>query len=657
MIRKILKNTQKYSKYSKIHKNTQKPQKTQNKISLKERKIHIRYYYILLVMSAIDTIHYEKRKNTELFANFKQEKFLDLEEVQNYIPIYNKLFLLNESNYNSINLNHSWYISNIKKEIIDKTTNKKLYKCDLKNIDSQQPPRKQNVFFKLAPLIDPFKFLVGKFDLREPQYYQLPKLNSPEISHPKIATNENNSAYVDSFFSFLSNTLIDEHHFKHGVEYYGSFLAIKKNFAVDIIDDLEYLCKSKYFIENKNKLFQVEDYTYLFQNEYCGDEERKLPPIKIDYTNSKKSNISIKSIDGTLFDDVFESNNETHDVGEIEEKHFTLDDMKEFNIELPHSEVREQNDTVLNTLRSSSTCSSRTSHTSNNCDSSLEQSSICCDDEDDGEQYDNENEDDDEDEDDYEDEKIHATFNKFPVQVICMEHCETTFDELIMQNELSKEEWLSALMQIIMILITYQETFSFTHNDLHTNNVMFNETNEKYLYYFYKQKYYRVPTYGRLFKIIDFGRSIYKFNGKVYCSDSFQTGGDAATQYNTEPFLNPHKPRLEPNYSFDLCRLACSIFDYVVPDFDELSNVIEENPVAKIIVDWCLDDNGINILYKNNGQERYPDFKMYKMIARCVHNHTPQVQLERPEFSAFVVAKNKVPKGESILNIDAIQIK
>ena len=37
-----------------------------------------------------------------------------------------------------------------------------------------------------------------------------------------------------------------------------------------------------------------------------------------------------------------------------------------------------------------------------------------------------------------------------------------------------------------------------------------------------------------------------------------------------------------------------------------------------------FDDNGKNILYKKNGEERYPNFKLYKMIARIVHNHTPE---------------------------------
>ena len=232
--------------------------------------------------------------------------------------------------------------------------------------------------------------------------------------------------------------------------------------------------------------------------------------------------------------------------------------------------------------------------------------------------------------------EILVTIPIFPVQVICMEQCENTFDNLIMTSDLTHDEWFSALMQVIMTLITYQKMFSFTHNDLHTNNIMYVSTNKKFIYYCYKKKYYKVPTFGKIFKIIDFGRAIYKFNGKTICSDSFKTGGDAATQYNTEPYFNDKKPRLEPNYSFDLCRLACSIFDYIIDDYDEIRDLSKiTDPVKKIIFEWCLDDKGINMLYKNNGAERYPDFKLYKMIARCVHNHIPNSQLDRPEFKKY----------------------
>jgi hypothetical protein len=182
---------------------------------------------------------------------------------------------------------------------------------------------------------------------------------------------------------------------------------------------------------------------------------------------------------------------------------------------------------------------------------------------------------------------------------------------------------------------------------------MYNQTDKKFIYYCYKKKYYKVPTFGRIFKIIDFGRSIYKFDGKLFCSDSFKPGGDAATQYNTEPYLNEQKPRLEPNYSFDLCRLACSIFDYLIDDIDEIKDLSKcKDPIKRLIVEWCLDDKGINMLYKNNGADRYPDFKLYKMIARCVHNHTPQAQLFRPEFDAFSKFTGNVP--DDVINIDEI---
>jgi hypothetical protein len=233
-----------------------------------------------------------------------------------------------------------------------------------------------------------------------------------------------------------------------------------------------------------------------------------------------------------------------------------------------------------------------------------------------------------------------------------MELCQSTFDDLIIHEELTEEEWFSALMQIIMTLIVYQKMFSFTHNDLHTNNIMYIETDKKFLFYKFNKKIYKVPTYGKIFKIIDFGRSIYKFNGKIFMSDSFQMGGDAATQYNTEPYYNDKKPRLEPNFSFDLCRLACSIFDYVVDEFDSTKNLSNCSPLVKLIVEWCMDDNGNNILYKNNGAERYPDFKLYKMIARCVHNHTPQQQLNRDMFSKYVISNKSVQKHEHVINID-----
>jgi hypothetical protein len=323
------------------------------------------------------------------------------------------------------------------------------------------------------------------------------------------------------------------------------------------------------------------------------------------------------------------------------------------------TQTQEQQDDV-ESIKSLSTCSSRTSRTEEEEETDEKASAeddLDVDDEDDNEdEDDNDNEDDVESCEPFDEDRLTLTINEFPVQVICMEPCEDTLDGLVGRQELSAEEWLSALLQVIFSLIAYQKAFQFTHNDLHTNNVMYTETKQKHVYYCYQKKYYKVPTFGRIFKIIDFGRAIYHFQGKRICSDSFQKGGDADTQYNTEPYFNDKKPRIEPNPSFDLCRLACSIFDYLVDDFDDLDNLIKQNPVTRLIVEWCTDDNGLNVLYKASGIERYPDFKLYKMIARCVHNHTPQAQLQRPEFQKYIVTKKQVKAGDPMFDLDGLPV-
>jgi hypothetical protein len=42
------------------------------------------------------------------------------------------------------------------------------------------------------------------------------------------------------------------------------------------------------------------------------------------------------------------------------------------------------------------------------------------------------------------------------------------------------------------------------------------------------------------------------------------------------------------------------------------------------------------------------------MIARCVHHHTPQAQLERDEFKVYVTSKSNISQNETIVNIDNI---
>ena len=627
------------------------------------------------------SIFYEKRKNKELFESFQE---YGLEKTQNYIPIYNKFFLLNETNYNHVNLNHPYYITKINKEL-----ELNIFDCTIEKNQEQtnQQSNRLNkpIFFKLAPLLDPFKSMVGKYHLHNKDLLTLPtpfpEPVSPEdakyITHYDIKGkiyDENNCAYVDSLFSFLSSQLLHNHRFLHGLDYYGSFLTIKKDFKLNIYDDIDYLTKSEYFNKHKNVLFQVEDYSHLITDD---DASEKKPPITIFDSKDNDIDIDVPELDlGLDFDFKSEKNIETVTEDNLREMEWK-NDLWEKNAD---SQEREKSNSKSNsnsnalsktTLKSGSSCSSRTSYTNSNKeddDSDADSHSTCStcmsgghtstgtgtdtgtDTDSNGDtnsSYETED-----------DTPVYATLPAFPVQIICLEKCENTLDDFIQTNEDIKDiEWFSALFQIIMTLLAYQKVYSFTHNDLHTNNVMYVKTNKQFLYYCYKNNYYRVPTFGRLFKIIDFGRGIYRVGEKLCCSNSFENGEDAHTQYNTEPYFNDKKPRIEPNYSFDLCRLACSIFDYVVEDMDSINTpgkLKRCDAITRLIVEWCLDDNGVNVLYKNDGSERYPDFKLYKMIARNVHKHTPDAQLERKEFKAFLIQKKKISASdrEDIMDLD-----
>ena len=244
------------------------------------------------------TVNYQKRKNTELFKGLEKSDSLFLSKTQNYIPIYKKFFDLNETNYNNINLNHKWYISSINKDDDKSDDDKsddnsndynKLYNCRLKNINNNKIKDK-DVFFKMAPLIDPFKYLIGKYS-NDDKLLILPSINSDETQCNHKFLDVNNSAYVDGLFLFLSSNLIYTHNFHHGVDYYGSFLTIKNNFNLNVYDDIDYLTNSDYFNKNKNSLFKIDNYDHLFQFK---KEDDKLKSIKIDHSISIKSTCSIK---------------------------------------------------------------------------------------------------------------------------------------------------------------------------------------------------------------------------------------------------------------------------------------------------------------------------------------------------------------------------
>ena len=565
---------------------------------------------------------YRKNDNDKLFKSVVNSDNMAVLDPQNFVPLYTRFFDLNDKNCDAINLNHNSRLISV-----DEKVNENLYAC---SIEQDENVKEKHVFFKFSPLIDPIKYMMGKYDMSDPQLLELPNLDGTK-GHSK--TNDgNNAAYVDSFFTYLTSQILNSHNFVHALDFYGSFLAKKQDFKFNIADDVEYLNESDFFHENRSSLFDVDN---TFANGVFNFNTRKNKErIKVegDVENADILGLSdisdLKELDSLFITGGDNTNTETKEASTEN----PLDLLCTFDIS---GNKQDKDGKEKTNGDSDSDCSSRSSVTD------------CEDDEDEDEETST---------DDYStasEDMLFATLPSFPVQVIALEKCEKTLDSLIMDNgeDMSDEEWGSMIIQVIMMLLAYQKTYQLTHNDLHTNNIMYVTTDKPYLYYKYNSSYYKVPTFGRIYKIIDFGRAIYKFRGNVICSDSYHPKGDAATLYNFEPYLNEDKPRLEPNFSFDLCRLGCAILDFILDDLEDEPKH-PRHAAKRIIKSWCIDDKGRNILYKKNGDERYPNFKLYKMIARTVHNHTPDKVIKNGYFDRYKCAKKKLSKTAKIMSID-----
>jgi len=554
---------------------------------------------------------YKKYDNNNLFSSFENIEMTNLSNIQNYVPLYNNFFSLNDGNYNSISLNHKFHIKNIETK---ETNNKFIGQVS----DISGSTIEKELFFKYSPLLDPTKYITGKYDVSHSELIKLPSFINNE-AHAKLS-DCNNSAYVDSFFSYLTSQMLNDNNFIHGIDFYGSFLGIKHDFLYDINDEIEYLYDSDFFHKNKGILFSMEN---SFHNDLLNKNTRN-------YKNSISIGEDIS--DCELIDESLIIN----DINEIITDDVVCEDLSKNVIvpELFYEGIIKNNSSDDS---SSVSCSSRSSDSDNEEEN-----------DDDGTISESEDSVDSS----LSDEVINVNIKEFPVQLIALERCSDTLDNLITQGDITDDELSAFVVQILMMLITYQKVFSFTHNDLHTNNIMYVNTDKQFLYYKYDDKHYKVPTYGKIFKLIDFGRAIYKFRGNTICSDSYHPTGDAATQYNFEPYFNEKKPRLEPNNSFDLSRLGCSLFDYFVDDLDNVYK--DKSEIIKIIINWCYDDKQRNILYKTNGEERYPDFKLYKMIARTVNSHVPSDVIKYSYFDKYIVPKKKI-KSNKIMNIDILE--
>ena len=241
---------------------------------------------------------------------------------------------------------------------------------------------------------------------------------------------------------------------------------------------------------------------------------------------------------------------------------------------------------------------------------------------------------------------FYLKLQNFPVSLSFMEKMNGSLDDSMnAPKPMAERELLSVLFQVAFGLAIANKEFRFVHNDLHAGNIMFQSTPQKYLYYLINGNYYRIPTYNKISKIIDFARATLLIKDKWVVSDAFEPENDAGEQYAMPDASgkygastydqNGNKLPL-PNPSFDLALLSTILVQYVsntMPTSVELNQMLNN---------WATDRHGVNHVHSA------VDFSLYTNIARDCHNSVPKEVLKHKLFQQFKVSRKQIPKKQYI---------
>jgi len=476
------------------------------------------------------------------------------------------------------------------------------------------------VFSKRVHLVEPISYMEGEYLL--PSDGALPQPESGWQNTLAKIHDPYNEAYIDALCSATMSRLVETNKSPHWCQFYGTFNGRADNYMYNITSDISSIKHERWFKRNKN--------AGLFTVRVVGEDPDQKPLVEVVAEGGDIECDDLESIASGSHSDVSECVSET-----------------------PSTDVEGDEITPL-------------------AEPPVRISKLDSDDDDE--------QDDDDDNDSLasNEAEYFAEFKNFPVQVTLHERCDGTMDALLDIEENTKDallidtkdaRWSAWIYQVIAALSVAQYYYGFVHNDLHTNNIMWCGTGETHLYYKLEgarggTKYYKVPTYGRIMKIIDFGRASFwlKDREKLLITDSYAEGNDASGQYNCEPYFDKDEEIVNPNPSFDLCRLAISMFDALYEDAppqkqpptkltseDKRVTYETTSELYNILWMWLTDDEGKNILRNPDDSERFPDFDLYKYIARHAKNCIPREQAQIPFFDKqFRVEKHHIPNDVEV---------
>jgi len=203
----------------------------------------------------------------------------------------------------------------------------------------------------------------------------------------------------------------------------------------------------------------------------------------------------------------------------------------------------------------------------------------------------------------------------------------------IRKNVISDNEWKSYIFQVIFSLLILQKIYGLYHNDLHICNLMYKNTNKKFLYYKISNNYFKIPTFNKIIKIIDWGRATCNFQNIQCKNDIFNNDGDAFGQYIYKRINLSGKKSIIPNPSIDLSILGANLISE--------TNFPKNNKLYDFVKSWTKTDIGyIEIIDFS--------FEMYKLISKKCHNAIPNNQIHNSIFDIFKVKFDEIPTNSKI---------
>ncbi len=488
-----------------------------------------------------------KKDQKRLIQSCKE--YLNINNIQFYKPFFSLYFNIHntKNSHKRIDINRNVFLIEILNVITQKYyTSNSIMICKLFN-KSKNYTYNEEVFCKCIPLLDPMYFMMNNYNLNIKRNPILP--SAFNYNTFKKINDIDNSAYIDTFFSFICSEITIQNINPSFPLFYGSVNGIKENFNYDISDDYDTLKNEYWFQKNLGNNYSLDIYVSSSDDEeYSSSDDEDCP---------------------------------------------SSDDE---NLPSSDDEDRPSSD------NSSISDTSNSSDEENNSDDCI------------------------------------ALLKNIPCEFFFIEKLEGTLEDLLEEN-FNKDIILSCIFQISFALCYLQKHYQFSHNDLHINNIMFKKTDRIYLYYKYNNIYFKVPTHGYLFKIIDFGRCIFTFKNRLFYNDAFHKHGEAQGQFK-DPYkylnYNDNKNNFKLNYNFDLCRLAITILE--VCCYDKTKDYNDKTEFYNFLYHMTLDNNNNSFLNLED------DFNMYILISKYSCNSKPSTIIQNDIFNKYRIKKKNFPK-------------